>query len=135
MMKALTMFRAAQSKAASQKADIDWDMWESKIISPGVVDFCKKELSAMPAAELPAEIQAKFDAINAKCNQQMAELKKNMKTDEAAKMAQLDKMIADAEMLKKQIEGIRELTVAEVLESNPEMRKEIEDEIKNHVWA
>ena len=39
------------------------------------------------------------------------------------------------ELLTKQMEGISEQTIAEILEQEPEMRKEIEEELENNVWA
>ena len=32
-------------------------------------------------------------------------------------------------------QGLKEQTIAEVLEADPEMRKEIEEEMKNHQWG
>ena len=42
---------------------------------------------------------------------------------------------AEMELLTKQMEGISEQTIAEILEQEPEMRKEIEEELENNVWA
>ena len=55
--------------------------------------------------------------------------------EEKAADATLMTCIAEMELLTKQMEGISEQTIAEILEQEPEMRKEIEEELENNVWA
>lgn len=33
------------------------------------------------------------------------------------------------------VDGVKDLTIAEILEREPELRAEIEEELKNDVWA
>ena len=58
-----------------------------------------------------------------------------MSKEEKAADATLMTCIAEMELLTKQMEGISEQTIAEILEQEPEMRKEIEEELENNVWA
>lgn len=44
-------------------------------------------------------------------------------------------IIAEMEKLQLDVEGIKNVTIAEILEREPELRAEIEEEIKNNVWA
>jgi len=43
--------------------------------------------------------------------------------------------VADLETLEKQIDGVKTQTIAEILEMEPELRKEVEEEVANNVWA
>merc|ERR1711935_360483 len=54
---------------------------------------------------------------------------------EAASQAGMEDQIKSLEALGSQITGLKEQTIAEVLESDPEMRKDIEEEMKNHQWG
>merc|ERR1711934_1047157 len=54
---------------------------------------------------------------------------------EAEGNAGMEKTIIDLEALQSQITGLKEQTIAECLEADPEMRKEIEEEMKNHQWG
>ena len=58
---------------------------------------------------------------------------KGYKSDMEAFM-ELEKIKEMEELLWK-AEGIKDLTVAEILERDPELREKIEDEIRNNVWA
>ena len=58
-----------------------------------------------------------------------------MSKEEKAADGTLMTCIAEMELLTKQMEGISEQTIAEILEQEPEMRKEIEEELENNVWA
>lgn len=62
---------------------------------------------------------------------QLSEAKKA----EAESNAGITQCIADLELLEKQMQGISEQTIAQILEQEPEMRKEIEEEIANHNWG
>ena len=55
--------------------------------------------------------------------------------DDTLDYTKLMTCIAEMELLTKQMEGISEQTIAEILEQEPEMRKEIEEELENNVWA
>jgi hypothetical protein len=119
-------------------AEVDWAMWSEKLDDPELVAKVKaayedhlKDLEANTRpmleeekAEQIAEMKAKF-----------APLYEEMSKEEKAADATLMTCIAEMELLTKQMEGISEQTIAEILEQEPEMRKEIEEELENNVWA
>ena len=43
--------------------------------------------------------------------------------------------IVDMEKLEVDEQGVADVTIGEILDSEPELRAEIEEEIKNNVWA
>lgn len=43
--------------------------------------------------------------------------------------------IKDLEALESQMTNLKEQTIAEVLDSDPQMREEIEEEMKSHQWG
>jgi len=116
---------------------LDWDKWADKL-----------------GDDFVAEVKAEFDksvsevtkALAAKQAENSAQLealyKKNMA--EAEKVSASYKQVAEEgrlhaiekmEDLVKEAENLKEMTIAEIIENDPEMRKQIEDDIKNNVWA
>ena len=75
------------------------------------------------------EVRARLEA------HKQDEAVQEMSKEEKAADATLMTCIAEMELLTKQMEGISEQTIAEILEQEPEMRKEIEEELENNVWA
>ena len=57
-----------------------------------------------------------------------AEHEKESRESMVASLAAMEKLAVECEALK-------DMTVAEVLERDPEIRAQIEEEIRNHVWA
>ena len=55
--------------------------------------------------------------------------------EEIAAKAGMVQCIADMEKLLVDIEGVSDVTIGEILDREPELRAEIEEEIKNNVWA
>ena len=55
--------------------------------------------------------------------------------EEKAADAGLLQCIAELELLEKQVDGVSTQTIAEILEQEPELRKEVEEEVANNVWA
>ena len=55
--------------------------------------------------------------------------------EEKAAEATLLECVAEMEKLSVDADGISEVTIAEILEREPELRAEIEEEIRNNVWA
>ena len=135
--KLLKEIKENQTPAAAA-AEVDWAMWSEKLDDPELVAKVKaayedhlKDLEANTRpmleeekAEQIAEMKAKF-----------APLYEEMSKEEKAADATLMTCIAEMELLTKQMEGISEQTIAEILEQEPEMRKEIEEELENNVWA
>ena len=54
---------------------------------------------------------------------------------EAESQAGMEQAITDITALGSQMTGLKEQTIAEVLEADPAMRAEIEEEMKNHQWG
>ena len=55
--------------------------------------------------------------------------------EEAAAKAGMATCLAAMEKLEVDAVGLREVTIAEILEREPELREEIEEEIKNNNWG
>ena len=55
--------------------------------------------------------------------------------EEKASEAGMLQCIADMEKLQVDVAGVANVTIGEILEREPELRAEIEEEIKNNVWA
>ena len=55
--------------------------------------------------------------------------------EEAAAKAGMATCLASMEKLEVDAVGLREVTIAEILEREPELREEIEEEIKNNNWG
>jgi len=55
--------------------------------------------------------------------------------EEKAAEAGLLQCIADMEKLELDVQGVADVTIGEILDREPELRAEIEEEIKNNVWA
>jgi len=135
--KMISEMNAYKSKPAP--APIDWAAWDAKIETPGLVDAMKvayeaeinnKEFEDTLAADLAKEsaaIDAMFNGADG--------LFAKAKAEEKAADAGLLQCIADLELLEKQIDGVSEQTIAEILEMEPELRKEVEEEIDNSNWA
>ena len=54
---------------------------------------------------------------------------------EKAAEAGLLQVVADMEKLELDVVGVADVTIGEILAREPELRAEIENEIKNNVWA
>ena len=50
-------------------------------------------------------------------------------------MAGMTKCLESMEKLEVDAVGLREVTIAEILEREPELRAEVEEEIKNNNWG
>lgn len=121
--------------------EIDWDAWEAKITSPGLVSQMKKmyldhsepilqsfkESGEKRELDSVAEIKRMYNGSDGIHEAAKIELKK-INDDLLESVSKLDD-------LEKQIEGVDTLTVAEFLEYNPKLRKDIEDQISSHNWA
>lgn len=116
----------------------DFDSWAGKI-SPEVVSQVKAVFEAELAAaqgdlqsstevdDLKKEVTAAFEGSGG-----LFELASK---EEKAAEAGLLQCIADMEKLELDAQGVASVTIAEILEREPELRAQVEDEIKNNVWA
>jgi hypothetical protein len=127
------------SKEAGNEVNIDWDDFEAKITSPGLLASVKASFEKELA---DAEASSNYDQMNTEYKAKL----KNMfsgpdglyalaSKEEKAADAGILQGIADAELLEKQIENVSTQTIAEILEQEPELRERVEEEIKNNVWA
>jgi len=47
----------------------------------------------------------------------------------------MEAILTEMEQMESYVEGVSDLTIADILEREPELRAEIEEELKNDVWA
>jgi hypothetical protein len=128
----------AAAKAGSM--EIDWAAWEEKIGDA--------EMLADMKVTYEANMKAFDDAADKKIAEQVKAFTSKMEASfggpdgifkaagaiETEARANIASAIAELEVLEKQIEGVSTQTIAEILEMEPEMRKEIEEEMANHQW-
>lgn len=122
---------------AAAMPEIDWaaaaaDVGDADLIAQlkmvhektlaGALEQADKDRIEVDAAL--SKVEAGFTATYAAVDKHEAELAE-MST---AKLAELEDILWKAE-------GIKDMTIAELLDRDPEMRKEIEEEIANNVWA
>jgi hypothetical protein len=55
--------------------------------------------------------------------------------EEKAAAAGMEEILKEMEQLESYVEGVADLTIADILEREPELRAQIEEELKNDVWA
>lgn len=129
---------------AKAPANFDWDAWDAKFTAaglPGVVDSFKKEVNPM-LEKLNAQLDERTEEIIAK---QVASFDEKLNAPDGllAKAKKIDEQCAEGkkasilklEELLYQAQNADKLTVAEMLEKNPDWREAIEEDIKNHNWS
>lgn len=97
-----------------------------------LTDASVAEIEAMAAADSTAdaaekELRAVFEGSNG--------LLEIARKEEIAAAAGMKQCLAEMEDLKVYVDGVADITIAEILEREPELREKVEDEIKNNVWA
>jgi len=127
-----------KDRMSSGAKEVDFGMWEGKLSAEvvakikGVYDTSMADLESGDTYKLmTAEHDTAKDTIASAFKDLLSEAKKA----EAESNAGITQCIADLELLEKQMQGISEQTIAQILEQEPEMRKEIEEEIANHNWG
>jgi len=135
------MSRETAAQAATMES-YDWSQWEKKGLDAELIAEVKsimeagvaKEISMIPELikenqldELQKEVVDAFKGPGGFLELASAE-------EKAAKAGML-KALADMEKLEVDAVGIRDVTIAEILEREPELRAEIEEEIKNNNWG
>jgi len=144
-MKCVTDTMAMEKESAMYAATMekyDWSQWEKKGLDADLIAEVKaimeegvaKEKTMIPDlvkangfAELEKEISEAFDGPGGFMELASAE--------EKAAMEGMAKALASMEKLEVDAVGIRDVTIAEILEREPELRAEIEEEIKNNNWG
>ena len=117
---------AEEKKFGGEPAAIDFDSYRASISSPGIVDEFEKAYNGLAFPTYPnesaPESMAAFDAI--------LESAASTTDASAARLAELESMIAEAETSK----TTADTTVEEVLNRYPEIAKEIDEEVEQHLW-
>lgn len=75
------------------------------------------------------------DAMQAKIKEVFGGVYDMAVKEEKAAEATMAKCIADMEKLELDVADVSNVTIAEILEREPELRAEVEEEIRNNVWA
>jgi len=137
-LQAVSKYGAGKAQIAeNQKTVIDWEHWEAAIDDPVVGELKGVYEQLLKEAEgkiVPAYEKDQQDVL-AKLNEQFEGLISEGRKAEAASKAGMEQTITDLKALEGSMTGLKEQTIAEVLEADPEMRKEIEEEMKNHQWG
>jgi len=125
--------------AGEKDVSLDWGAWGEKITTPGLVDKIQAAADAELAATLAeADLDKKSESIKAQIKAVFSGsngLYEMASKEEKAADAGLLQCIAELELLEKQVDGVSTQTIAEILEQEPELRKEVEEEVANNVWA
>jgi len=117
---------------------VDWASWEAKLgpeLVAEVKAITEKSIAAAEAsagddtsmAELTSEANDAFKGPNG-----LFELASK---EEKAAAAGMEEILKEMEQLESYVEGVADLTIADILEREPELRAQIEEELKNDVWA
>jgi len=129
---------AKMLKEQEASSDVDWASFEAKLGSElvaevkAITDKAVADAEAEHAgdntfAELTSEVTNAFKGSNG-----LFELASK---EEKAAAAGMETILTEMEQLETYVEGVADLTIAEILEREPELRAEIEEELKNDVWA
>jgi len=118
----------------------DWAQWEKKGLDAATIAEVKAVMAAGVDAEkgMLGDTKGAFEAMEKEISAAFKgpggflELAAGEEKAAAAGMA---KCLADMEKLELDAVGIRDVTIAEILEREPELRAEIEEEIKNNNWG
>jgi len=147
-MKKTAMSQASKTNELKKKiADfkmptVNWDEWQTKFASmPGTVDKIKEHFEAEQVkfnaemdkmeADMIVKGKAELDKIYTGPSGLIAKAEAADK-EEAEYRVQL---LAQLENLLHEAKNIETLTIAEILEKNPEWQKAIEEDLMNHNWA
>jgi hypothetical protein len=119
---------------------VDWTYWESVIDDPVVA-----EMKALHERAVKEAIDGMSFEDDTSTKAMMAEIKEAFegpdglfsegRKAEVAAEAGMAQTIKDLEALESQMTNLKEQTIAEVLDSDPQMREEIEKEMKSHQWG
>jgi len=146
MMKRAGQINTLKMQLASHKLpEINWDKY-NKILSEngmaaGTIDTLKATFAEQEAGFISAVQQSKsldIDAGTAEVNRlfdgangitdQFKAVDAKLNADRVSSLAQLEELLHEST-------NIDTLTIAEILEKNPEWQKAIEEDIKNHNWG
>jgi len=135
----LNMQTATMKKEMETPVTADFSAYEGKIdasVISQVQAIYESELAAAQSGEDPnaAELARIEKEISAMFHGPDGLLEAASKEEKAAE-AGLLQCIADMEKIELDVTGVADVTIGEILDREPELRAEIEEEIKNNVWA
>jgi hypothetical protein len=142
MVMKLNMEAASMTKEMATPMVADYAA-EPKIAASGLDPSIIAKVQAIYSSELEAALKA------ADGSSEIASLEKEISAmfsgpdglfelaakEEKASEAGMLQCIADMEKLEVDVQGVANVTIGEILDREPELRAEIEEEIKNNVWA
>lgn len=137
-----TAMAKAKAEEEATMEGYDWSQWEKKGLDAETIAEVKAIMTAgvsAEAAKLPELMKASgLDTMEKEVTDAFKgpggflELAAGQ---EKAAQETLIKCIADLEKLEVDASGLRDVTIAEILEREPEVRAEIEEEISNNNWG
>lgn len=116
----------------------DFASWEGKLSSEVVAQVKGVFETELAAAQGELESSTEVDDLKKEISaafEGSGGLFELASKEEKAAEAGLLQCIADMEKLELDAQGVASVTIAEILEREPELRAQVEDEIKNNVWA
>jgi len=139
LLKAAKESNDMAAKIGAPEAELDWASWEEKLTD---VSAIAKVKAICDEAAVAVEAELEKDTTAADAMKQIDAAYKGAggfieqaSGEEKAAEAGMLQSVADLEALTVEIDGVSQITVGEILEREPELRAEIEEEIKNNVWA
>jgi len=138
-MKTYQEMVAAKMENAKPVKEIDWSEFEG-ILDADLLADVKSTVATMQEEVLKKEhpIFKEFDQMAADFKVGVdgpGGLMEMARKREAAGSAGIEGIITELETLEKDIAGLKTMTIAEILENEPELRKEVEAELSEHNWA
>jgi hypothetical protein len=138
MVMKLNMSAASMAKEMATPMVADFSAMEAKLDSSIVAEVAaiySSELeAAMKVNDSSTEIAAMEKEISAMFTGSGGLLELASKEEKASEAGMLQ-CIADMEKLEVDVQDVSNVTIGEILDREPELRAEIEEEIKNNVWA
>jgi molybdopterin-guanine dinucleotide biosynthesis protein len=116
----------------------DWDSYVAEGVPAESVAYYKGQYETLVAdteKQTAAAFKEAFGATVSKIDAAFAEGKSEATKAELAAKAEVEQILAELEVLGTQAANIADQTVAEVLEANPALRAEIEEEFAKHQWG
>lgn len=124
-------------EAAKPPPEMDWDKYSSLSSQDAVAALKTAYTASVP--KYMESVDKQIDAMKAESMSKVQAIETALAADskaaEKAKDEGLLDLVAKLELLHNQLGNVKSLTIAEILEQEPELRAEIEEEIKNNVWS
>lgn len=118
------------SKLSSKMDAMDWSHWDSVIKYPGLVKELKNVHESMPLPDVKA-VQEEFVKKAEDTFNPIIEEFEKLAVESEAEVKELEERAAEVAYM---ADNLKEMTVEEFLDKYPELRKGIEDDVKNNRW-